>query len=152
MMFTRAEYDCLRKSQDKRRMADIYTKAKRSEIMARIKGSKTSPEKMVASILRKLKLKFRSNDKSLPGQPDFVIPLAKSVIFVNGCFWHNHSNCNRAKLPSTNRAFWERKILGNKRRDNRINRFLREMGWHVIRIWQCKLREPEKVFRRLKKL
>jgi DNA mismatch endonuclease (patch repair protein) len=131
-------------------MTDVYTKSKRSEIMARIKGSNTSHEKAVASMLRKLKVKFRSNVKSLPGQPDFIIPLTKTVIFVNGCFWHNHTNCKRAKLPSTNRKFWKRKILGNKRRDNRINRLLRKMGWHVIRIWQCKLREPERVFRRLK--
>ena len=131
-------------------MTDVYTKAKRSEIMARIKGEKTSPENIVASMLRKLKVKFQSNVKTLPGQPDFVIPLAKTVIFVNGCFWHNHSNCNRAKLPSTNRVFWERKILGNKRRDDRINRLLRKMGWHLITIWQCKLREPDRIFRRLK--
>lgn len=133
-------------------MTDVYTKTKRSEIMARIKGRKTSPENAVACMLRKLKVKFRCNVKSLPGQPDFVIPLTKTVIFVHGCFWHNHSNCKRAKLPSTNRAFWKRKILGNKRRDHRITRLLRKMGWHVIKIWQCKLREPEQVLRRLKRI
>jgi len=133
-------------------MTDVYTKSKRSEIMARIKGSKTSPENVVASILRKLKVKFRCNVKSLPGQPDFVILLTKTVIFVNGCFWHNHTNCNRAKLPSTHRAFWKLKILGNKRRDRRITRLLRKMGWHVIRIWQCNLREPDRVIRRLKRI
>ncbi|MFH1371930.1 MAG: very short patch repair endonuclease [Planctomycetota bacterium] len=132
-------------------MTDVYTKSKRSEIMARIKGNKTSPEKAVASMLRKLKVNFRRNVKFLPGQPDFVIPLTKTVIFVNGCFWHNHANCKRAKLPSTNRVFWKKKILGNKRRDNRINRLLRKMGWHVLRIWQCKLRQPERVLKRLKR-
>ena len=131
---------------------DIYTKAKRSEIMASIKGNKTSPEKVVASMLRELKVKFRSNVNSLPGQPDFVIPSVKMVIFVNGCFWHKHSNCNRSKLPSTNRAFWEQKILGNKRRDNRVNRQLRKLGWHIMIIWQCKLSKPERIFRRLRKL
>jgi len=133
-------------------MTDIYTKSRRSEIMARIKDRKTSPENAVASILRKLKIKFRRNEKSLPGQPDFVIPLNKTVIFVNGCFWHNHTNCNRAKLPSTNRAFWKRKILGNKQRDQRIARLLRKRGWHVIRIWQCNLREPERVIKRIKRI
>jgi len=133
-------------------MTDIYTKSRRSEIMARIKDRKTSPENAVASILRKLKIKFRRNEKSLPGQPDFVIPLNKTVIFVNGRFWHNHTNCNRAKLPSTNRAFWKRKILGNKQRDQRIARLLRKKGWHVIRIWQCRLRQPEKVSRRIEKM
>ena len=133
-------------------MTDVYTKSKRSEIMSRIKGSKTSPENAIASILRKLKIKFRRNVKSLPGQPDFVIPLKKTVIFVNGCFWHNHTNCNRAKLPSTNKAFWKRKILGNKQRDQRIARLLRKRGWHVIRIWQCRLSQPEKVARRIEKI
>jgi len=133
-------------------MTDIYTKSRRSEIMARIKDRKTSPENAVASILRKLKIQFRRNEKSLPGQPDFVIPLNKTVIFVNGCFWHNHTNCNRAKLPSTNRAFWKRKILGNKQRDQRIARLLRKRGWHVIRIWQCNLREPERVIKRIKRI
>lgn len=133
-------------------MTDVYTKSKRSEIMALIKDRKTSPENAVASILRKLKIKYRRNVKSLLGQPDFVIPLNKTVIFVNGCFWHNHTNCNRAKLPSTNRTFWKRKILGNKQRDQRIARLLRKKGWHVIRIWQCNLREPERVIKRLKRI
>jgi DNA mismatch endonuclease (patch repair protein) len=130
---------------------DVYTKAKRSEIMARIKGSKTSPEKIVASMLRKLKLKFRSNVKSLLGQPDFVIPLYKTIIFVHGCFWHNHRNCKRSKLPTTNKAFWRRKILGNKQRDMRIARLLRKEGWHVITIWQCKLGEQRQIMARLKR-
>jgi DNA mismatch endonuclease (patch repair protein) len=133
-------------------MTDVYTKAERSEIMARIKGSNTSPEKTVASILRKLKVKFQSNVKSLPGQPDFVIPLSKTVIFVNGCFWHNHTNCKRAKLPTTNRAFWKRKILGNKRRDSRIIRSLRKEGWRVFTIWQCALRNENRIMKRLCRL
>lgn len=133
-------------------MTDVYAKSKRSEIMSRIKSSKTSPENAIASILRKLKIKFRRNVRSLPGQPDFVIPLNKTAIFVNGCFWHNHTNCNRAKLPSTNRTFWKRKILGNKQRDQRIARLLRKRGWHVIRIWQCRLSQPEKVTRQIERI
>ncbi len=133
-------------------MADVYTKSKRSEIMAHIKGHNTSPEHTVAQLLRKLKVKYRRNVKSLPGQPDFVIPSAKAIIFVHGCFWHNHSNCARAKLPKTNRKFWKQKIEGNKRRDMRISQSLRKEGWHVFTVWQCALRKPERVSNRLRRL
>jgi DNA mismatch endonuclease (patch repair protein) len=149
MMFTPGESNYPRGSRDKRIMTDVYTKSKRSEIMSRIKGSKTSPEKTVASMLRKLKVRFRINVRSLPGQPDFVVYPTKTVIFVHGCFWHNHTNCKRAKLPTTNRAFWKQKILGNKRRDNRITRLLRKQGWRVITVWQCSLRNENRVFQRL---
>jgi len=152
MMFMPGESNCPRGSRDKRIMTDVYTKSKRSEIMSRIKGSKTSPEKAVASMLRKLKVKFRINVKSLPGQPDFVVYPAKTVIFVHGCFWHNHTNCKRAKLPTTNKAFWKRKILGNKQRDTRILRLLRKEGWHVITIWQCALSKQDRIMARLKRM
>lgn len=133
-------------------MADVYTKAKRSEIMARIKGQNTSPEHTIARLLRKINVRYRRNVKSIIGQPDFVVYSPKIVIFVHGCFWHNHANCKRAKLPTTNRTFWKRKILGNKRRDNKITRFLRKQGWRVITIWQCSLRNENRVFQRLCRL
>jgi len=132
-------------------MADVYTKAKRSEIMSHIKGRNTSPEHAVAHLLRILKIRYRRNVKAIIGQPDFVIYPAKTIIFVHGCFWHNHTNCKRAKLPTTNKVFWKRKILGNKRRDVRIMRLLRKQGWRVVTIWQCSLRQPEKVSRRIAK-
>jgi len=132
-------------------MTDIYTKAKRSEIMARIKGCNTSPEHTVERLLRKLKIKYRRNVKSVIGQPDFVVNSLKTVIFVHGCFWHNHERCKRAKLPKTNKNFWKRKIEGNKKRDLRIERALRKQGWQVLTIWQCRLRQPKRVLRRLEK-
>jgi DNA mismatch endonuclease (patch repair protein) len=132
-------------------MADVYTKAKRSEIMARVKNRKTNPEEQVARILRNLKVRYRRNVRLLTGEPDFVIRSAGTVVFVHGCFWHNHGGCKRAKLPVTNRVFWKRKITGNKRRDARIARQLRKAGWHVLTIWQCALREPEQVGIRLRR-
>ena len=131
-------------------MTDIYSKVKRSEIMSHIKNRGTQPEEKIADMLRKLRVRYRRNVKSLPGEPDFVISSAKTVIFVHGCFWHNHSNCNRAKLPKTNKPFWKRKTESNKRRDRRIARSLRQQGWHVFTVWQCSLRQPEKVLRRLR--
>ena len=130
-------------------MADIYSKAKRSEIMSRVKHTRTAPEEKVAGLLRKLKAKYRRNVKSLPGSPDFVVKSAKTVIFVHGCFWHGHSNCKLARRPKTNRKFWFKKAVDNRRRDLRKNRLLRKHGWHVITIWQCRLRTPDRVLKRL---
>lgn len=131
-------------------MVDIYTKNKRSKIMSCVKHSRTAPEEIVASLLRKLKIKYHRNYKSLPGQPDFVIKSTNTVIFVNGCFWHAHNNCRLAKCPKSNKTFWIRKAIDNKRRDQRKNRLLHKQGWHILTIWQCKLRKPERVLRRLK--
>ena len=83
-------------------MADIYDKVKRRDIMSRVKHSRTAPEEIVARLLKNLGIKYRRNVKSLPGQPDFVIKSAKTVIFVHGCFWHDHSNCKLAKRPKSN--------------------------------------------------
>lgn len=133
-------------------MADIYTKAKRSEIMSCVKHARTAPEEKVAGLLRKLKVKYRRNVKSLPGQPDFVIKSKSTVIFVHGCFWHAHPNCRLARRPKTNKRFWFKKAIDNRRRDLRKNRLLRKDGWHIITIWQCKLGRPDHVSNRLKRI
>jgi DNA mismatch endonuclease (patch repair protein) len=130
-------------------MTDVYSKSKRSEIMSHVRNRRTSPENEVAILLRKLRLRFIRNDRSLVGEPDFVIREARTVVFVHGCFWHNHTNCSRAKLPKTNGAFWKRKIEENRKRDIRIARALRKDGWRVITVWQCKLRKADRVLRRL---
>jgi len=101
------------------------------------------------TLLRKPNIKYRRNVKGLPGVPDFVLPALKTTIFVHGCFWHNHKNCKRAKLPETNRKFWKNKIDGNRRRDARVERLLRNQGWRVVTIWQCRLSKQEQVLRRL---
>ncbi len=133
-------------------MADIYDKAKRSELMSRVKHTRTAPEEKVAGLLRKLKVKYRRNVKSLPGQPDFVIKSAKTVVFVHGCFWHAHPNCKLARRPKTNKKFWLRKATDNRSRDLRKNRLLRKDGWHIITIWQCRLGKPDFVLNRLKRI
>jgi len=102
-------------------------------------------------LLRDLGVKYRRNDRTLPGQPDFSVKSAKLAIFVNGCFWHGHLKCPRAKLPGTNVSFWESKIGLNKRRDRNTAKKLRRMGWHVMTIWQCRLRRFERVKARLEK-
>lgn len=132
-------------------MADVYSKAKRSEIMSRVKNRRTQPEEVVAGLLRKLKVRYRRNVSTLAGSPDFAIHKAKVAVFVHGCFWHGHPNCKRAKLPNSNRVFWEQKITGNKCRDARNARKLRKEGWRVLIIWQCRLRKSEHVLKRLRR-
>jgi len=133
-------------------MTDIYDKVKRSEIMSCVKHARTAPEEKVASLLKILKIKYRRNVKSLTGQPDFVLKFAETVIFVHGCFWHAHKNCKLARRPKTNKAFWLKKAVDNRRRDLRVNRSLRKQGWHVITIWQCRLRKTDQVLKRLKRM
>lgn len=130
-------------------MADVYTKEKRSEIMSRVRNTRTSPEESVAVLLHQLGIKYRRNDKTLPGKPDFAVRSAKVAIFVNGCFWHGHANCARAKLPDTNVAFWKSKIATNKRRDRRARQRLWKEGWRILTIWQCRLHRPDRVMARL---
>jgi DNA mismatch endonuclease (patch repair protein) len=130
---------------------DVFTKKRRSEIMSRIGGKNTEPEASVARMLRRLGIKFSRHNESLPGTPDFVLHRQRTVLFVHGCFWHGHS-CKRAKRPSTNKAFWNRKIAGNIRRDHNIGNRLRKLGWRVCTIWQCRLNKPKAVEARLKRI
>jgi len=133
-------------------MTDVYSKAKRSAIMSRVRTKRTEAEEKVAGLLKELGISCRRNVKKLPGKPDFVIYPKRTVIFVNGCFWHGHPNCNRAKLPASNRSFWAKKIQNNKRRDARTRRALRQQGWHVWVIWECQLKTPTRILRRLGRL
>jgi len=119
--------------------------------MANIKGRGTLPERTVALYLKQLGIRFRRNVKSLPGQPDFVVSSRKTVIFVQGCFWHGHTNCTRAKIPQTNSLFWSQKIEKNRTRDARTTRLLRKKKWHVLTIWQCRIRDKKRILTHLKR-
>ena len=117
---------------------DIFTREKRSEIMAKVSSKDTKPEIIVRKFLFSRGFRFRKNVKKLPGKPDIVLRKYKTIIFINGCFWHGHT-CKRACLPKNNHSFWEEKIAKNKTRDIENIRILEEMGWHVITVWQCEL-------------
>lgn len=130
-------------------MIDIYDERKRRVIMASIRSKRTGPEERVAELLRQLGVRYRRNVKGLAGTPDFVVGKQRVVIFVHGCFWHGHEGCPRATIPATNTEFWQVKITGNKRRDRRIARELRREGWHVITVWECKLKKMKSVQKRL---
>lgn len=119
-------------------MADVFSRKKRSAIMARIRSKRTRPEVEVARLLRKLKIRFRRNVAGLPGTPDFVLPGFRAALFVNGCFWHGHAGCRKAIIPRSNRGFWRLKIEKNIRRDAATNRRLRKLKWRTLTHWTCR--------------
>ncbi len=120
-------------------MTDVVDKATRSRMMSGICGKDTKPEIIIRKGLHKSGFRFRLHDKTLPGKPDLVLKKYNAVIFINGCFWHGH-DCPAGKLPETNKKFWEEKIAGNVERDKRNKAELEKLGWKVITIWQCELK------------
>ena len=118
-------------------MADKLSQTQRSELMGRIKGRDTSPERVVRAIIRRLRVTHRLHAFALPGSPDIVIDALKTVIFVHGCFWHRHSCPRGGSSPSIRRAFWQAKFTNNTRRDRQAARALRRLGWRVVIVWEC---------------
>jgi DNA mismatch endonuclease (patch repair protein) len=130
-------------------LADIVSADKRSDMMRRVKQRRTPPELRVASLLRELGVRYRLNNRRLPGSPDFSNQASGWAIFVNGCFWHGHKNCaktksgTRSRVPVQNRRFWRAKIADNRRRDARKCWQLRRLGLRVAIVWECSLRDVE---------
>lgn len=114
--------------------------------MSKISGKDTKPEILVRKYLFSKGFRFRKNVKDLPGKPDILLSKYKTIIFINGCFWHGHENCKKSALPATNIAFWKGKISSNIIRDKKIYVELSNMGYKVLIIWQCELgiKEREK--------
>ena len=121
-------------------MADNHTKEQRSYNMSRIRSKNNAPEEKVRKFLFSKGFRYRKNDKNLPGCPDIVLPKYKTVIFVNGCFWHKH-NCKRFVWPSSNEDYWKKKILRNVERDEINIKELKELGWKVLVVWECELKK-----------
>ena len=121
-------------------MADNHTKEQRSYNMSRIRSKNNAPEERVRKVLFSKGFRYRKNDKKLPGCPDIVLPKYKTVIFVNGCFWHKH-DCERFVWPVSNEEYWKKKILRNVERDKVNAKALRELGWNVLVIWECELKK-----------
>ncbi len=132
-------------------MSDIFSSQKRSDIMSKISGKNTNPEILVRKFLFSKGFRYRINVKTLPGKPDIVLPKYKTVIFINGCFWHGH-NCKKGKLPSSNIDFWKGKISNNKSRDDKNSDLLVKLGWKVIIIWQCEVSKIDNRIKILNKL
>lgn len=118
-------------------MADRVSVEKRSQIMRSVGTRNTGPELLVRSAAHRLGLRFRLHDKTLPGTPDMVLPKRKTVVFVNGCYWHRHEGCAKATFPKSNRKFWRAKFESNVARDARNCAALHAAGWRIVVIWQC---------------
>ncbi len=119
---------------------DKLTPEQRRRCMAAIHSRNTKPELIVRRYLHACGFRYRLNHKRLPGRPDLVLRRYRTVIFVNGCFWHGHEGCAYYRLPSTNVAFWQLKIDRNRERDQRVQKQLAAMGWHCITVWECQLK------------
>jgi DNA mismatch endonuclease (patch repair protein) len=118
--------------------------------MRRVCGQNTTPELIVRRIAHGLGYRFRLNRNDLPGKPDIVFPSKNKVIFVHGCFWHSHPRCKRARIPQSNRAYWLKKLGQNKKRDKTNLAQLKKIGWRTLIIWECEIREPNNVAKRIK--
>ena len=121
-------------------MGDVHTPETRSYNMSRIKGKDTKPEELVRKYLFSRGFRYRKNDKRLPGKPDIVLPKYKTIIFVNGCFWHKHEGCKYFVWPKNNAEFWKQKIEGTVERDKKNLQDLKKLGWNVIVVWECQLK------------
>ncbi len=115
----------------------------RSRTMRAVKSQDTAPEMMVRRLVYSLGYRYRLHVKDLPGKPDLVFPGRRKVIFVHGCFWHQHSGCGEATPPKSNTDYWLPKLERNKQRDKEIYQKLENSGWKVLVIWECELRDKE---------
>ena len=115
----------------------------RSRNMSAIKSKNTKPEIKVRKVLHSMGYRFRLHSKDLPGSPDIVLPKYKTVIFVHGCFWHRHENCKYASTPKTRQEFWNKKFNDNILRDKKNLEILSSLGWKIIIIWECEIRNKK---------
>lgn len=121
-------------------MTDVHDKATRSYNMSRITGKNTKPEILVRKFLFSKGYRYRLHSKALPGTPDIVLPKYNTVIFVHGCFWHGHAKCKYFVIPKTRTKWWLKKINGNRERDKKNARSLKQQKWDVITIYECRLK------------
>lgn len=119
---------------------DVVTRARRSAMMAGIRGRNTRPEMAVRRTAHSLGYRYRLHRRDLPGTPDLVFPRLRKVLFVHGCFWHRHAGCRLSYDPKSNQEFWRRKFAANVARDQLARRNLEETGWKVETVWECEIR------------
>ena len=119
--------------------------------MRRVRSSNTAPELLVRKLLHRSGYRFKLYGNNLPGNPDIVLPKYKTVVLVHGCFWHRHKRCSEAAMPKSNVPYWEGKFARNEKRDRRIKRDLKRLGWRVITVWECQTRNPVRLLAKLKR-
>ena len=131
-------------------MTDVFSAEKRSDVMRRVKGRDTSPELAVRRMLWRLGARYRLHRKDLPGHPDIVMPGRRLAVFVHGCFWHGHDCARGARVPKQNRAYWEAKVGRNRARDAANLERLQALGWRILTVWECELKDPAALEARLR--
>jgi DNA mismatch endonuclease (patch repair protein) len=119
--------------------------------MARVRSKNSRPELAVRKIVFAFGYRYRLHARTLPGCPDLVFRPRRKVIFVHGCFWHRHANCILARMPKSRIDFWTTKLEGNRKRDERNKRALAREGWKVLTIWECQLRNAERLEARIRR-
>lgn len=132
-------------------MVDRLTKERRSWNMGQVRSKDTKPELIVRSILHRNGYRFRLHSNKLPGKPDIIMTKYHTVIFVHGCFWHRHKNCQDATMPKTNTAFWEHKLNQNVERDKKNQATLKQLCWKVIVVWECETTNTDLLLNKLHK-
>ena len=130
-------------------MVDHVDAAKRSLIMASVHSKNTKPEMVVRKMVYQLGYRYRLYSDKLPGRPDLAFAGKRKAVFVHGCFWHRHPDCRYATSPKTRVEFWKSKFQANVARDELTRRKLEQMGWKVLTVWQCELKDPDKLAERL---
>lgn len=129
---------------------DSVSKAKRSEIMSRVRSRDTGPEMTVRRLVHSMGFRYRLHVKDLPGRPDLVFPRLAKIIQVHGCFWHRHSDCSLARLPKSRKEFWLPKLEVNRLRDQKNEVELKRLGWKILTVWECELGDVEELGKRLR--
>jgi DNA mismatch endonuclease (patch repair protein) len=122
---------------------DKISQERRSANMRRIRSKNTSPELAIRSLVHRLGYRFRLHRKDLPGKPDLVFPSRRKVIFVHGCFWHQHPGCREGRVPESRRDYWVPKLQRNQFRDAENLKLLEANGWEVLTVWECSLKKPK---------
>lgn len=124
-------------------MTDILTPAERSELMSRVRSKDTRPELLVRKLVHRMGYRFRLHARRLPGSPDLVFPRLRKVLFVHGCFWHQHPNplCRIARMPKSRQDYWRAKLDRNRCRDSRQQQALLDLGWRFLVVWECETQD-----------
>lgn len=122
---------------------DVYDAEKRSAVMRAVKSRNTKPEIKVRQLLHRAGYRYRLHRKDLPGKPDIVFPSRRAVIFVHGCFWHQHAGCPHADRPASNNDYWTKKLNRNMERDRANISTLKSDGWKTLVLWECEIKKDE---------
>jgi DNA mismatch endonuclease (patch repair protein) len=130
-------------------VSDVFSPEKRSEVMRRVRGRDTTPERRVRKLLTRMGLRYRLHRTDLPGSPDVAFAGRRVALFVHGCFWHGHDCARGARAPKANAEYWARKIARNRERDGEVQQRLAESGWRAVVVWECELKDEPKLAERL---